>query len=290
MRNIVIILFLFGLVLYSQDITNHAAGDNITNISSLSNNIFFTSIESGDIIKVRELISQGADVNGVNGEGWSALHVAVKVNNEAIVKELLLNKRINMNPALPADTVLMDGDSKWYADGQTPLLLAAYYGYADLVSMLLNYGADIMSKDAIDDAMAIHIASARGYYNVVNAILQSSAAKNSSVDIANIGDNTGTTPLMWASMNNQVSVITSLLINKANINLQDDDGWTSLHFAAASDSYRAVEILLKNNADANLDDIEGKKPIDVADDTDIKSLLEKYSVKENTADSLETYN
>ena len=259
-------LFLLTLALYSQEATN-------------SNDIFFASIESGDIIKVRELIAQGADVNAVNGEGWSALHLAVKANNAAIVKELLSNKRINMNPTLPVDSILMDGGSKWYADGQTPLLLAAYYGYADLVSMLLNYGADIMAKDTIDDAMAIHIASAKGYANVVMAILDSSAAKASSMDIANIGDNTGTTPLMWAAMNNQVSVIAILLRYNSDINLQDDDGWTALHFAAASDSYRAVEIILKNKADANIADIEGKKPVDLTTDTDIKALLEKYTAE-----------
>ena len=259
-------LFLLTLALYSQEATN-------------SNDIFFASIESGDIIKVRELISQGTDVNAVNGEGWSALHLAVKANNAAIVKELLSNKRINMNPTLPVDSILMDGGSKWYADGQTPLLLAAYYGYADLVSMLLNYGADIMAKDTIDDAMAIHIASAKGYANVVMAILDSSAAKASSMDIANIGDNTGTTPLMWAAMNNQVSVIAILLRYNSDINLQDDDGWTALHFAAASDSYRAVEIILKNKADANIADIEGKKPVDLTTDTDIKALLEKYTAE-----------
>ena len=256
-------LFLLTLALYSQEATN-------------SNDIFFASIESGDIIKVRELISQGTDVNAVNGEGWSALHLAVKANNAAIVKELLSNKRINMNPTLPVDSILMDGGSKWYADGQTPLLLAAYYGYADLVSMLLNYGADIMAKDTIDDAMAIHIASAKGYANVVMAILDSSAAKASSMDIANIGDNTGTTPLMWAAMNNQVTVISILIKYKANVNMQDDDGWTPLHFAAASDSYRAAEILLNNGADANIADIEGKRAVNVTTDTDIEALLNKY--------------
>ncbi|MBW5409300.1 ankyrin repeat domain-containing protein, partial [Brachyspira hampsonii] len=202
----------------------------------------------------------GTNVNSTNSEGWSALHVAVRANNAAIVKLLLSHKRIDMNPVFPADTILMDGENKWYADGQTPLLLASYYGYADIVSMLLSYGADVLAKDIIDDAMAIHIAAARGYPNAVAAILESAAAKNSDIDVVNVGDSTGTTPLMWASMNNQVTVIATLIRYKPDINFQDDDGWTALHFAAASDSYRAVEILLKNNADANIADIEGKKP------------------------------
>ncbi|WP_297276777.1 ankyrin repeat domain-containing protein [uncultured Brachyspira sp.] len=266
------ILFLLSFCLYSQNITNNNNEEENIN----ADNRLFEAIENGDVNKVKELISGGIDVNSVNSEGWSALHIAVKANNSAILRELLSHKRINMNSKLPADTVLTEGDNVWYADGQTPLLLASYYGYSDIVTMLLNYGADILAKDDIDEAMAIHIAAARGYASVVSAILDSNSAKNSGRDIVNIGDNTGTTPLMWAAMNNQVSIIALLMKYQLDINLQDDDGWTALHFAVASDSYRATEILLRNNADANISDFDGKKPLDICNDTDIEALLNKY--------------
>lgn len=267
-------LFLLTFILYSQDteISKNLKDKEFTD----SNNEFFSYIENGNIDKVRELLRLGIDVNSVNSEGWSALHEAVRVNNSEVVKELLSHKKINMNPVLPADTILLNGNNKWYADGQTPLLLASYYRYSDIVSMLLNYGADIMARDSVDDAMAIHIASARGYSDVISVILDSSAARNSGADIANIGDNSGTTPLMWAAMNNQVSAMSVLIRYNADINMQDDDGWTPLHFAAASDSYRAAELLLKNNADVNIADVDGKKASDVTDDTDIQALLNQY--------------
>lgn len=267
-------LFLLTFILYSQntEISENLKDKEFTD----SNNEFFSYIENGNIDKVRELLRLGIDVNSVNSEGWSALHEAVRVNNSEVVKELLSHKKINMNPVLPADTILLNGNNKWYADGQTPLLLASYYRYSDIVSMLLNYGADIMARDSVDDAMAIHIASARGYSDVISVILDSSAARNSGADIANIGDNSGTTPLMWAAMNNQVSAMSVLIRYNADINMQDDDGWTPLHFAAASDSYRAAELLLKNNADVNIADVDGKKASDVTDDTDIQALLNQY--------------
>ncbi|WP_295160816.1 ankyrin repeat domain-containing protein [uncultured Brachyspira sp.] len=267
-------LFLLTFILYSQDteISKNLKDKEFTD----SNNEFFSYIENGNIDKVRELLRLGIDVNSVNSEGWSALHEAVRVNNSEVVKELLSHKKINMNPVLPADTILLNGNNKWYADGQTPLLLASYYRYSGIVSMLLNYGADIMARDSVDDAMAIHIASARGYSDVISVILDSSAARNSGADIANIGDNSGTTPLMWAAMNNQVSAMSVLIRYNADINMQDDDGWTPLHFAAASDSYRAAELLLKNNADVNIADVDGKKASDVTDDTDIQALLNQY--------------
>ena len=259
-----IILFSISVILYSQntDINNTA--------------VFFSYIENGNINKVREMIRNGIDVNITDEDNWSALHRAVQYNKRDIVRELLINKKININPTLPNNTILENDGKKWYADGETPLLLASYYGHSEIVIMLLNYGADILAKDNIDGAMAIHIASARGWSRTVLAILESYSAKNVK-DIINSVDNTGTTPLMWAAMNNQVSVMNLILKFGAYINAQDDDGWTALHFAAASDSYKAAEMLLNNKANANIKNLDEKKPIDIANDTDIQALLNKYT-------------
>lgn len=240
---------------------------------------FFLSIENGDINKVREMIRAGIDINIVDNDNWSALHRAVQFNKIEIVKELLSHRRIDINPILPERTILENNGRKWYADGETPLLLASYYGYSDIVSILINYGANILAKDNIDGAMAIHIAAARGNTDTISAILESYSAKNVK-DIINISDNTGTTPLMWASMNNQISAMNLVLKFGAEINAQDDDGWTALHFAAASDSYKAVEFLLNNKSNANIKNLDEKKPIDIASDTDIQALLNKYTKTE----------
>lgn len=262
-KKVLIILFVISFGLYSQ---NKDASE------------FFSAIESGNINKVREMIRAGIDVNSLDDYNWSALHRAVQFNKIEIVKELLSHKKINVNPTLPSDTILENSGKKWYADGETPLLLASYYGYYGIVSLLLNYGANILAKDDIDGAMAIHIASARGNTRTVSAILGSYSAKNK--NIINVADNTGTTPLMWASMNNQISVMNVILKFGANINAQDDDGWTALHFAAASDSYKAVELLINNRANANIKNLDENKPIDIALDTDIWALLNKYTKSE----------
>lgn len=263
-KKVLIILFLISFGLYSQNEDSAA---------------FFSAIEGGDINKVREMIRAGIDVNSVDYHNWSALHRAVQFNKIEIVKELLSHRKIDVNPTLPNDTILENDGKKWYADGETPLLLASYYGYFGIVSLLLNYGANILAKDSIDGAMAIHIASARGNTRTVSAILGSYSAKNVK-NIINVVDNTGTTPLMWAAMNNQISVMNLILKFGANINAQDDDGWTALHFAVASDSYKAVELLINNKADANIKNLDENKPIDIALDTDTRALLNKYTESE----------
>lgn len=277
-KKVLIVLFLTPFILCAQNFQNNQKFAS-TNINQNDIYAFFSAIEEGDINKVRDMIKSGTDVNSVDNYNWSALHRAVQFGKIDIVKELLSHRRININPALPKNTVLEDGEKRWFADGETPLLLASYYGYSEIVSLLLNYGANILAKDDIDGAMAIHIASARGWTKTVSAILESYSAKNVR-DMANTGDNAGTTPLMWAAMNNQISVMNLILKFGANINAQDDDGWTALHFASASDSYKAAELLINNRANPNIRNLDENKPIDIASDTDMQSLLSKYTKAE----------
>jgi len=271
MKKVLIILFSISCILYSQNSDKSAYQNDGTN--------FFSAIREGNADKVAEMINSGIDVNITDSYGWSALHRAVQANNSEIVNKLLSHKRINLNPVLPEDSALTNDGRKWYADGQTPLSLASYYGYSDIAVSLLNYGADILAKDKIDGAMAIHIAAARGYENVVEDILESYSAKNVK-DIVNAVDDSGATPLMWAAMNDKISAMNIILKFGADINAQDDDGWTALHFAAASDSYKAAELLLNNKADANITDLENNKAVSLSSDTDIEALLSKYTSSE----------
>lgn len=265
-KNAKIILIILFLILFNSYFNLYSQNDNALE--------FFSAIENGNIEIVKEIIKSGIDINIADKDNWSALHRAVQVNKIEIVKELLSHKKIDINPVLPEGTILDNNGKKWFADGETPLLLASFYGYSDIVLLLLNYGANILSKDDIDGAMAIHIAVARGNTETVSAILESYSARNK--NIANVSDNTGTTPLMWAAMNNQISVMNLLLKFDADIDAQDDDGWTALHFAAASESYKAAELLINNKANVDIKNLDDKKPIDIASDSDIQALLNKY--------------
>jgi hypothetical protein len=81
---------------------------------------------------VKALLDGGAHVNTANHSGWSALHAAVMIGNEATVRVLL-----DEGAEISADK-----------DGWTPLHLAALNGDKSMVHLLLENGADITAEDS----------------------------------------------------------------------------------------------------------------------------------------------
>ena len=93
---------------------------------------------NGDIATMQALIKGGADLNqrgGVNG--WPPLMHAIHKNRSAAVAALL---EAGADPNERA------------SGGSTALIMAAGYGYAEMVRLLLAYGADPRMVDANGDS------------------------------------------------------------------------------------------------------------------------------------------
>ena len=73
------------------------------------------------------LLSQGADPQATDSDGWNSLHCASQSGDVPSIT-LFLNKGLNVNST--------------DKDGRTPLMSAAVTGHADAVKFLLSQGED----------------------------------------------------------------------------------------------------------------------------------------------------
>lgn len=240
----------------------------------------FDAVNRKDYQNVSTILSSSPDIN-INAsdmEGYTSLHRAIVNNDLNTVMELLKNENIDVNSKLGIE-VSIDG---WYLGGATPLILASYLGYTDIVNALIEKGVDVKAKDDVDGCMAIHLAAANGKNDIINILLD--------VDASNINDvdNRGNTPLHWASMKDRADTVSLLIENGADIEAKDIDNWTALHYAAAFASLQTVEALVDNGADKNSLTKDGNIPVNYAKDETIKTYLSGGKIgREDTEEVVE---
>lgn len=144
----------------------------------------------GHTTVVKALLTAGADINATTAFGDNPLSLAVFAGHKDIAK-LLLTQGADIGDA--NHNMLYDavrhGDKQLVAvlikkgfpqlnsideDGEAALHLAAASGNADVISVLLNGGADIdlRTDDILGGQTALHIAALRGHHTVVQQLLQ----------------------------------------------------------------------------------------------------------------------
>ncbi|XP_055845179.1 acyl-CoA-binding domain-containing protein 6 [Episyrphus balteatus] len=92
--------------------------------------------------------------------------------------------------------------------------------------------------------------------------------------INNLDKDSGMGLIHWATDRNAGDLLEYLLSSGANVNLQDSDGQSCLHYAASCGHFDCLRILIKFGADKDLRDNEGAIALEVADDENIRKLLE----------------
>jgi hypothetical protein len=137
----------------------------------------------------------------------------------------------------------IDGVNTWLAAGndpdnfigQSPLITAADLGHRDIVTALLDGGADPDLVDW-DGRAALAAAAASGAVEVVGALLESGADVNAQTWI-------GQTALMVAAINGHTEVARLLLDGGADPDVTDADGWTALMLARGHEHADMVDLL-----------------------------------------------
>lgn len=129
---------------------------------------FFEIVQTGDVNAVKAFLVEnpGFNINCVNFQGVSALHIAVQINSESMVEFLLTQSDIDigdnvlhavrdnkpkilemllekMNATSPGLEFVGVTHSSNFPDHVTPLILAAQCGHYEIIQMLIQRGHTI---------------------------------------------------------------------------------------------------------------------------------------------------
>ncbi|KAL6831777.1 hypothetical protein V8C40DRAFT_273247 [Trichoderma camerunense] len=174
------------------------------------------------------LINNNANIDAVNDDDETSLHIAAKNGWKAIV-QLLLDKE--------ADTEVVNN---YFS---TPLHLAVLWGHEDIVRQLLKYDANIEAEN-LDGETPLHLAAINGGKRIIRQLLKNGA----NIEALNLDDET---PLHRAAEHGNEDTVRQLLDCDANLEAADDDGKTPLHHAAGNGQQHAVQLLLEWRATTN---------------------------------------
>ena len=147
---------------------------------------------------VKKLLKEGADVNGAQGDGMTALHWAA-LNGDAELASMLLYAGANVG-------------AKTRIGGYTPLHLAAQIGNAGVIAPLVAAGAQVGVATATG-ATALMQAAHSGSTDSVRILLENGADPNVK-ETAN-----GQTALMFAAASDRLDVVKMLLARGADLSV-----------------------------------------------------------------------
>ncbi|MGB8366787.1 MAG: ankyrin repeat domain-containing protein, partial [Candidatus Babeliales bacterium] len=216
------------------------------------------------------LAEYGSPINKQNNDGFSPLHYAAQQGNVAIVRKLLerkasralltnnnnsplhialTNKHVDIAELL-ADQAVVNVKND---DGNTPLMLASYFGYQKIARLLLdNYNVSI-NKKGKNGSTALFIAARQNNKTMVELLLRYNAAPD-------IADNENNTPLWWAAKHGNTNMIEFLYHSDERVNQKGKGGRTPLAIAAANGKQDAVDLLIRFGACVNIHDNQNNTP------------------------------
>ncbi|KAI8997829.1 ankyrin repeat-containing domain protein [Pilobolus umbonatus] len=189
----------------------------------------FYATTAGHIDKVRELISQGAQVNFKDNAGWTPLHEAALKGQFEIGKYLI--------------ECGADVNVRGFGD-DTPLHDASCNGFVDFVQLLVDAGADVF---ALNDDKQRPIDVCEDVE--CQSILQNKMKK---LDRLIAKDKDGRSLLHRACIDKKLDRAQLLLEQGADVNAKDNQDYTPLHLACIHGHLNLVKLLIEHGAVINI--------------------------------------
>src|SRR6185295_7942514 len=230
---------------------------------------------------VRTLLRQKTNVNAAEADGTTALHWAVRADDQELVRLLLgaganprAANRYGVTPlqlaaingsVATAQALLKAGANPNVAlpEGETILMTAARTGQPDLLKVLLDGGAELNVREKWYGETALIWAAAENHPAAVQLLLDRGADVNqASAPLTFARRRNGQsllplgswTPLMYAARENALDAGRVLTAAHADLNAIDPDGATALVIAIINANYDFAALLIDAGADPNIVD------------------------------------
>ena len=167
---------------------------------------FFQAVKHDEPQVIAGLFQRGFDPNTRNPDGLHALHLAIQEPAPKVIELLLTHPRIDVDPRNQHD--------------ETPLMLAALKGLAELAERLIEHESDLNKPGWTP----LHYAATSGQVAIIRLLLEHHA-------YIDAGSPNGSTPLMMAAMYGTPAAVKVLLEAGADPLQKNDLGLTALDFA-----------------------------------------------------------
>jgi len=228
----------------------------------------------GHLSCVRALLEAGADVNLADRDGYNALITASENGHIEIVKLLLLQNGINVNMKIPAK-------------GQNSMFRAISNRHVEIVRALLAHpGIDVNARKK-DSGFALLTVC---YENYVEIVLMLLAHPSIDVNLSVTSEGKILTGLFSASRNGNADIVRALLAHPT-IDMKCPGNAESLIEASGRGHHEIARLLLSHpDVDVNLDEQEtGLTPLCAAIDHGhvevVRVLLSASSIDVNKRDA-----
>ena len=155
-----------------------------------------------------------------------------------------------------------------------PLYHAARLGFRDLaVHLIAEHPEHVNAHGGVLET-PMHVAAREGHVDILSLLLEHGAE----LEGRSGGPGYNVTPLHVASGDGRLEAVRCLLDHGADINARDSDSWTPLRWATTEwNNIQVVRLLLERGADANARDNRGKTPSQYMITQEIADLLCKYA-------------
>ncbi|MDE2416260.1 MAG: ankyrin repeat domain-containing protein [Burkholderiales bacterium] len=179
---------------------------------------FFAAVLRDDVAVVRDLLNRGFDPNTPSPKGETGLLLAVKAPAPKVTELLLSQVATRVEVRNASD--------------ESPLMLAALSGNADLCLQLIRRDADVNKPGWTP----LHYAATGGHMEAIRVLLENHA-------YIDAGSPNGTTPLMMAAMYGTSGAVKLLLESGADPTLKNAQGLTAIDFAMRVQKNESIDII-----------------------------------------------